>query len=75
MREDIRERIGMIKRGEVPEGYRKTKLGIIPERWKLEVFSDVTIIEGGLVDPRIEPYASMFHIGSENIEIQEEFKT
>ncbi len=68
MREDIRERIGMIKRGEVPEGYRKTKLGIIPERWKLEVFSDVTIIEGGLVDPRIEPYASMFHIGSENIE-------
>ena len=68
MREDIRERIEMIKRGEAPEGYKKTKVGIIPERWKLEIFSDMTIIEGGLVDPKIEPYASMFHIGSENIE-------
>ena len=68
MRKDIRERIDRIRRGEVPEGYKKTKLGIIPEKWELESFSDIVVIEGGLVDPKIEPYASMYHIGSENIE-------
>ena len=67
MRKDIRERIDRIRRGEVPEGYKKTKLGIIPEKWELESFSDIVVIEGGLVDPKIEPYASMYHIGSENI--------
>jgi type I restriction enzyme S subunit len=68
VRKDIRERIDRIRRGEVPEGYKKTKLGIIPEKWELESFSDIVVIEGGLVDPKIEPYASMYHIGSENIE-------
>lgn len=33
MREEIRERIKMIKKGEAPEGYKKTKLGIIPNDW------------------------------------------
>ena len=30
----IKERIEMIYRGEVPEGYKKTKVGIIPEEWE-----------------------------------------
>ncbi len=34
MREDIKERIEMIQRGEVPEGYIKTKLGIVPKEWE-----------------------------------------
>lgn len=34
MREEIKERIAMIKRGEVPEGYKKTKMGIVPEDWE-----------------------------------------
>ena len=33
MRADIKERIAMIERGEVPEGYKKTRFGIIPHNW------------------------------------------
>lgn len=35
MREDIRERIEMIQKGEVPEGYKYTKMGIIPKEWNV----------------------------------------
>ena len=34
MKQDIKERIEKIQKGEVPEGYQKTKVGIIPEDWK-----------------------------------------
>ncbi|WP_312368654.1 restriction endonuclease subunit S [Lachnoclostridium sp.] len=40
MREDIKERIEMIKRGEVPVGYKQTKLGIIPEDWAIKQIED-----------------------------------
>ena len=33
MKQDIKERIEKIQKGEVPEGYRKTKVGIIPIEW------------------------------------------
>lgn len=36
MREDIKERIEIIKRGEVPEGYKKTKVGIVLNEWKFK---------------------------------------
>ncbi len=32
---EIKERVEMIQRGEVPEGYKKTKVGIIPEDWEV----------------------------------------
>ena len=35
MNEEIKERIDMINRGEVPKGYKKTKVGIIPEDWEV----------------------------------------
>jgi len=35
MKKEIKERIEMINNGEVPEGYKKTKLGIIPEEWQI----------------------------------------
>src|SRR5690625_3713009 len=31
LKEEIRERIEMINKGQVPEGYKKTKVGIIPK--------------------------------------------
>ena len=34
MNEVIRSRIEQIRRGEVPEGYKKTKVGIVPEEWE-----------------------------------------
>ncbi len=43
MRKEIKERIEMINKGEVPEGYKKTKAGIIPEDW--EVFRLEEIIK------------------------------
>ncbi|MCM2999974.1 restriction endonuclease subunit S [Paenibacillus cellulositrophicus] len=33
--EEIQKRLEMINRGEVPSGYRKTKVGIIPIEWKI----------------------------------------
>jgi len=40
LREDIKERIEMINKGKMPEGYKKTKLGVIPEAWKLMKIKD-----------------------------------
>ena len=34
MRKEIKERIEMIKRGEIPKGYKGTKNGIFPEKWE-----------------------------------------
>lgn len=31
----IKQRIDQIRRGEVPEGYKKTKVGIVPEEWEI----------------------------------------
>ena len=33
MKQEIKERVEKIRKGEVPEGYRETKVGIIPEEW------------------------------------------
>lgn len=35
VREEIRERIERIRRNEVPGGYKKTKLGVIPDNWSV----------------------------------------
>ena len=34
MTPQIKQRIEQIRRGEVPEGYKKTKVGIVPEEWE-----------------------------------------
>lgn len=39
MTPEIKHRIGQIRRGEVPEGYKKGKLGIVPEEWNETSFS------------------------------------
>lgn len=39
MTPEIKHRIGQIHRGEVPEGYKKGKLGIVPEEWNETSFS------------------------------------
>ena len=35
MKQEIKERIEKIRNGEVPEGYQKTKVGIIPVEWDI----------------------------------------
>jgi hypothetical protein len=34
MTPEIKKRIEQIRRGEVPEGYTKGKLGIVPQDWE-----------------------------------------
>ena len=36
MNSTIKARIESIRRGEVPEGYKRTKIGIVPYEWKVE---------------------------------------
>ena len=40
MTPQIKQRIEQIRRGEIPEGYKKTKVGIVPEEWEEERFKD-----------------------------------
>lgn len=46
MKAEIKERIEMISRGEVPEGYKKTKVGIIPEDWEVRKLWEITGKDG-----------------------------
>ena len=39
MTPQIKQRIEQIRRGEVPEGYKKTKAGVIPSEWALHPLS------------------------------------
>ena len=41
MTPEIKKRIKQIQRGEVPEGYKKTRAGIIPAEWQEKDLSDV----------------------------------
>ena len=41
---------------------------MLPEGWREVTFADVSTLATGQVDPRAEPYASMLHIGAEDIE-------
>lgn len=41
MRHDIRERINKIKQGEIPNGYKKSKFGIIPQEWQEDVLGNI----------------------------------
>ena len=40
MTPQIKQRIEQIRRGEVPDGYKKTKAGVIPNEWELCMISD-----------------------------------
>ena len=40
MTPQIKQRIDQIQRGEVPEGYKKTKVGIVPEEWEEALLGD-----------------------------------
>ena len=41
MTPEIKQRIEQIRRGEVPEGYKKGKLGLVPEEWEETSFSSL----------------------------------
>jgi len=41
MTPEIQNRIEQIQRGEVPEGYKKTRIGIVPEEWQILKLRDM----------------------------------
>lgn len=56
MKRDIKQRIEQIRRGEVPEGYKKTKVGIIPREWeekKLKTICDVNPVRSNNIVDKV----------------------
>lgn len=50
------------------EPLKLTEIGEIPETWNVVSFGRVVDIAEGQVDPKMEPYASMLHVGPEDVE-------
>ena len=61
MTPQIKQRIDQIRRGEVPEGYKKTKSGIIPTKWTYCTISDCLEKMDSPVD--VEPNTLYTQIG------------
>lgn len=47
MKPDIKHRIEQLRRGEVPEGYKKTKAGIMPKEWEEKKIKEVAPLQRG----------------------------
>lgn len=47
MKSEIKKRLEMIRRGEVPAGYKKTKVGIIPKEWEENTLGDLGVFSKG----------------------------
>lgn len=71
MKPEIKERIEQIKRGQVPEGYKKTKVGIVPNEWEVKrLRENALIVDGTHQTPRYTsngvPFVSVENIGNIN---------
>lgn len=49
---EIKKRIEQIRRGIVPEGYKATRKGIIPEQWNIQQIRDLATISSGSTPDR-----------------------
>ena len=48
MNQIIKSRIEEINRGKIPEGYKKTAVGLCPREWEEHTLSDFLIFKNGL---------------------------
>ena len=48
MKQEIKERIEKIRKGEVPEGYKKTKIGIVPKDWDIDKLGNIGNFKNGI---------------------------
>ena len=48
MNEQIKQRIIQLNNGEVPSGYKKTSVGIVPNEWTEHTLGDIFIFKNGL---------------------------
>lgn len=51
MKQQVKDRLEQINQGIVPEGYKKTEIGIIPEDWAVKNFKDIFVVSQGLQIP------------------------
>ena len=54
MKQEIKERVEKIRKGEVPEGYKATKVGIIPDDWGVKKIENVSPLQRGFDLPSNE---------------------
>lgn len=52
MNNEIKQRIEQIKNGKVPQGYKKTKISIVPSEWKVKTINNIANISSGLTPSR-----------------------
>lgn len=55
MTPEVRERIEQIRHGNVPEGYKATRKGVIPNAWSIQQIRDFAIISSGSTPNRGNP--------------------
>lgn len=64
MKAEIAERIRLINKGQVPEGYKKSKVGIIPNDWEERKLKDVSKVNQGLailIENRFSEYQQGYY--------------
>jgi len=52
MTPQIKQRIEQIRRGEVPEGYKRKKAGVVPIKWDMQQIKDFARISSGSTPSR-----------------------
>ncbi len=63
MNPEIKQRLDQIRRGEVPEGYKKTKAGIVPSEWSCFTFGDIYAERKEAGDPELPILTVSIHSG------------
>ncbi|WP_072886496.1 restriction endonuclease subunit S [Tepidibacter formicigenes] len=61
LKQEIKERIDMINRGEIPEGYKKTKVGIIPVDWEVKKLKDISNINSKSLDNSVDKNCMFYY--------------
>ena len=69
MKTEIKQRKKKIKKGQVPQGYKKTKIGIVPSEWEVKKLKEnVLIVDGTHQTPKYisngVPFVSVENIGN-----------
>lgn len=77
MNKQVKQRIDQIRRGEVPEGYKKTKAGIVPVEWEEKIGIELfEYIRNGFVGTVSPFYVEKGHkyIQGNNIKAEKSFQ-
>ncbi len=58
----------LFREGLRAEPVTQTEIGLLPKSWRLTSLLEAAFITEGQVDPRVEPFASMVHVGPDSVE-------